>query len=171
MFSYNTKLKLKFNKSELLRFHFIHPKSSQGIAAASDAWEGFVIVNRAQRSVPDLPYARRDSVCLRRQPPAREYILPAIYRHSGDTRQGIIHYYRAGTAATCHRDTYWICSLGRYCVRLCAVNRKVLGWTESFLRFSNEKLIIFSIYIYTIFNQLYNFHCFLLPSPNVSQAF
>jgi hypothetical protein len=25
--------------------------------------------------------------------------------------------------------------------------------------------------IFTIFNQLYNFHCFLLPSPNVSQAF
>jgi hypothetical protein len=24
---------------------------------------------------------------------------------------------------------------------------------------------------FTIFNQLYNFHCFLLPSPNVSQAF
>jgi hypothetical protein len=45
------------------------------------------------------------------------------------------------------------------------------GLNRKFLRFSNEKSIIFFKYIYTIFNQLYNFHCLLLPSPNVSQAF
>jgi hypothetical protein len=44
-----------------------------------------------------------------------------------------------------------------------------IGLNGKFLRFSNEKSIFFK-YIYNI-NQLYNFHCLLLPSPNVSQAF
>jgi hypothetical protein len=45
-----------------------------------------------------------------------------------------------------------------------------IGLNGKFLRFSNEKSTIF-LNIFTIFNQLYNFHCLLLPSPNVSQAF
>jgi hypothetical protein len=45
-----------------------------------------------------------------------------------------------------------------------------IGLNGKFLRFSNEKSIIF-LNTFTIFNQLYNFHCLLLPSPNVSQAF
>jgi hypothetical protein len=44
------------------------------------------------------------------------------------------------------------------------------GLNGKFLRFSNEKSIIF-LNIFTIFNQLYNFHCLLWPSPNASQAF
>jgi hypothetical protein len=47
---------------------------------------------------------------------------------------------------------------------------KTIGLNGKFLRFSNEKSIIF-LNIFTKFNQLYNFHCLLLPSPNVSQAF
>jgi hypothetical protein len=45
-----------------------------------------------------------------------------------------------------------------------------IGLNGKFLHFSNEKSIIF-LNIFTIFNQLYNFHYLLLPSPNVSQAF
>jgi hypothetical protein len=46
-----------------------------------------------------------------------------------------------------------------------------IGLNGKFLHFSNEKSVIFFLNIFTIFNQLYNFHCLLLPSPNVSQAF
>jgi hypothetical protein len=46
----------------------------------------------------------------------------------------------------------------------------LLGWTESFCVFQMKSQSFFSN-IFTIFNQLYNFHCLLLPSPNVSQAF
>jgi hypothetical protein len=44
-----------------------------------------------------------------------------------------------------------------------------IGLNGKFLRFSNEKLVIF-LNIFTIFNQLYNFYCLLLPS-SVSQTF
>jgi hypothetical protein len=45
-----------------------------------------------------------------------------------------------------------------------------IGLNGKFLRFLNENSIIF-LNIFTIFNQLYNFHCLLLASPNVSRAF
>jgi hypothetical protein len=45
-----------------------------------------------------------------------------------------------------------------------------IGLNGKFLRFSNEKSINF-LNIFTIFNQLYNLNCLLLPSPNVSRAF
>jgi hypothetical protein len=48
--------------------------------------------------------------------------------------------------------------------------RLYVGLNGKFLRFSNEKSIFF-LNIFTIFNELKNFHCLLLPSPNVSQAF
>jgi hypothetical protein len=47
---------------------------------------------------------------------------------------------------------------------------EMIGLNGKFLRFSNEKSIIF-LNVFTIFNQLYNFHCLLLPSPNMSQGF
>jgi hypothetical protein len=47
------------------------------------------------------------------------------------------------------------------------LNADTIGLNEKFLRFSNDKSITF-LNIFTIFNQLYNFHCLLLPSPNVS---
>jgi hypothetical protein len=46
----------------------------------------------------------------------------------------------------------------------------LLGWTESFCIFQmKSQSFFFNIFI--ILNQLYNFHCLLLPSPNMSQAF
>jgi hypothetical protein len=46
----------------------------------------------------------------------------------------------------------------------------LLGWMESFCVFQMKSQSFF-LDIFTIFNQLYNFHCLLLPSPNVSRAF
>jgi hypothetical protein len=45
----------------------------------------------------------------------------------------------------------------------------ILGWTESFCVFQKKSQSFFNIF--TIFNQLYDFHCLLLLSHNVSQAF
>jgi hypothetical protein len=47
---------------------------------------------------------------------------------------------------------------------------QLLGWTESFCVFQMKSQSFF-FNIFTIFNQLYSFHCLLLRSPNVSQAF
>jgi hypothetical protein len=45
-------------------------------------------------------------------------------------------------------------------------------WVErKVFAFFKWKVNHFFKYIYTIFNQLYNLHCLLLPSPYVSQAF
>jgi hypothetical protein len=45
-----------------------------------------------------------------------------------------------------------------------------LGWMESFCIFQMKSQSFF-LNMFTIFDQLYDFHCLLLPSPNVSQAF
>jgi hypothetical protein len=64
--------------------------------------------------------------------------------------------------------TYWYAvqemrEVGYHGLRLVLVERKVFA-------FSKWKVSHF-LNIFTIFNQLYNFHCLLLPSPNVSRAF
>jgi hypothetical protein len=57
-----------------------------------------------------------------------------------------------------------------HCKNNLTASDRYIGLNGKFLCFSNEKSIIF-LNIFTIFNQLHNLHCLLLPSPNMSRAF
>jgi hypothetical protein len=74
------------------------------------------------------------------------------------------------------RSTLWTY---RHCIFIARSNCNVvsiyakkcsIGLNGKFCVFQMKSQSFF-LNIFTIFNQLYNFHCLLLPSPNVSQAF